>query len=402
MIVVGVGSGTSVDGIDLAVVEMELDGAQLRVRVLGSDEVAFAEDLRSEVLAVIAGEPLDAAQVCRLDTRLGQAFADAVAGVGAELAGGRPDLVSSHGQTLFHDVLDGRVAGTLQLGQPAWIAERTGAPVVSDLRVADVAAGGQGAPLAGTWDRLWLAGVQAERPVAALNLGGIANVSVLGPALTRGSGGEDGRSLSAFDTGPANALIDAVVSRVSRGTERYDADGARAARGLPDRELLEILLDDPYYRRPPPRTTGKEYFHLGYVDAALGRLDHAVSDDDLVATLTELTVRSVADALAHAAPAEVVASGGGARNGTLMSGLARAMPGTKVSTSDHHGIPVDAKEACLFALLGFLTWHGLPGTRASATGARAGRVAGRITPGHSPLRLPEPPTTGPTTMRVVG
>ncbi|MFK5689255.1 anhydro-N-acetylmuramic acid kinase [Ornithinimicrobium sp. LYQ92] len=402
MIVVGVGSGTSVDGIDLAALEMDLHGEELTVRVLGSGEVPFADDLRDDVLAVIAGGTLDAARVCRVDTRLGRAFADAVAGVGAELAGGRPDLVSSHGQTLFHDVVDGRVAGTLQLGQPAWIAERTGAPVVSDLRVADVAAGGQGAPLAGTWDRLWLAGVQDERPVAALNLGGIANVSVLGPASGQGGGGQEWRSLSAFDTGPANALIDAVVARVSGGAERYDTDGARAARGIPDRELLEVLLDDPYYRRPPPRTTGKEHFHLGYVDAALARVDHPVADDDLVATLTELTVRTVADALADAAPTELVASGGGARNGTLLRGLAGAMPGTTVSTSEQHGIPVDAKEACLFALLGFLTWHGLPGTSPSATGAVAGRPAGRITPGHTPLRMPDPATSAPTTMRVVG
>ncbi|OLT34255.1 hypothetical protein BJF82_14760 [Kytococcus sp. CUA-901] len=206
---------------------------------------AFDDALREEVLAAYPPGQVGMEQVCRLDTRLGQAFADAVAGLGAELAGGAPDLVASHGQTLFHDVVDGQVAGTLQLGQPAWIAERTVRPVVSDLRVADVAAGGQGAPLASRWDALWLGG--RGHTCAALNLGGIANVTVVGP-----------QEVLAFDTGPANALVDAVVARQTAGRARYDADGAGAAAGSVDEGLLAVLLADDYYRRerrgPPARS----------------------------------------------------------------------------------------------------------------------------------------------------
>src|SRR5690554_1308626 len=193
-----------------------------------------------------------------------------------EVLGDRPvDLVASHGQTVFHDVVDGRVEGTLQLGQPAWIAEATGAPVVSDLRVADVAAGGQGAPLASTWDALWLGG--SDRTQIALNLGGIANVTVVQP---------DG-SLVAFDTGPANALLDAVVAE--RTGAAMDAEGALAAVGRVDEELLGLLLEDPYYLAAPPKTTGKEHFNLDLVRGALDRLGREVGTEDLVATLTELT-----------------------------------------------------------------------------------------------------------------
>ncbi|KUG53364.1 anhydro-N-acetylmuramic acid kinase [Serinicoccus chungangensis] len=393
MIVVGVGSGTSVDGIDVAALDLDLDGEVVRALLLGAGTVPFDPDLRADVLAAFPPGRLGMQDVCRLDTRLGQAFADAVATLGAELAGGTPDLVSSHGQTLFHDVVDGQVRGTLQLGQPAWIAERTGAPVVADLRVADVAAGGQGAPLASTWDALWLGG--RGHTCAALNLGGIANVTVVPGA------GAPTTAVRAFDTGPANALVDAVVARESGGRLTYDQDGAGAAAGRVDDELLALLLADDYYAQAPPKTTGKERFHLGHVDAALTTLAREVPHVDLLATLTALTVRTVADALAPFAPGEVVVSGGGARNGTLLRGLTGALPDARVSTSEAHGIPVDAKEACLFALLGFLTWHGLPGTVAGVTGARHARLAGRITPGHGALRLPEPAPTAPTRLEVV-
>lgn len=392
MIVVGVGSGTSVDGIDVAALDLGLDQGVVRARLLGCGTMPFEPALRELVLAAFPPGQVGMQEVCRLDTRLGQALAEAVATLGVELAGRAPDLVSSHGQTLFHDVVGGAVAGTLQLGQPAWIAERTGVPVVSDLRVADVAAGGQGAPLASTWDALWLGG--RGHTCAALNLGGIANVTVVPSDAASGGG------VLAFDTGPANALVDAVVSRQTGGRLTYDEDGAGAASGRVDAELLQVLLADGYYALAPPKTTGKEHFHLGHVDAALERLGRTVEGDDLLATLTELTVRTVADALRPVGAVEVVVSGGGARNRTVMDGLGRALPGADVVTSDAHGIPVDAKEACLFALLGFLTWHGLPGTVAGVTGARHARLAGHLTPGHDPLRLPEPAVTTPTRLEV--
>jgi len=393
MIVVGVGSGTSVDGIDVAALDLELDHEVVRARLLGCDTMPFDTTLREEVLAAFPPGQAGMQEVCRLDTRLGQALAEAVATLGVELAGGAPDLVSSHGQTFFHDVVDGEVAGTLQLGQPAWIAERTGAPVVSDLRVADVAAGGHGAPLASTWDALWLGG--RGHTCAALNLGGIANVTIVPPESSVGDG------VRAFDTGPANALVDAVVARQTGGRSTFDADGAGAAAGRVDAGLLQVLMADGYYALTPPKTTGKEHFHLGHVDDALMRLGRTVEGDDLLATLTALTVRTVADALRPVGAAEVVVSGGGARNRTMMRGLRRALPGVDVVTSDAHGIPVDAKEACLFALLGFLTWHGVPGTVAGVTGARHACLAGRLTPGLDPLRLPEPAASRPTRLEVV-
>ncbi len=174
----------------------------------------------------------------------------------------------SHGQTMFHWVMDGRVGGTLQIGNPAWIAEAAGAPVLSDLRSADVAAGGQGAPLVGLFDVLLLGGHPApppgpgHPPRAALNLGGIANLTVVAPGVPP----------VAFDAGPANALLDAAVERLTGGSERHDHHGRRAARGRVDEALLAALLDDPYYDQPPPKTTGKERFHLAYLDAALARL----------------------------------------------------------------------------------------------------------------------------------
>ncbi|GAA4873779.1 anhydro-N-acetylmuramic acid kinase [Serinicoccus chungangensis] len=405
MIVVGAGSGTSVDGIDVAALDLRLDGDVVRARLLGSGTVPFEPGLRADVLAAFPPGRIGMQEVCRLDTRLGQAFAGAVGTLGVELAGASPDLVASHGQTLFHDVVDGEVRGTLQLGQPAWVAERTGAPVVSDLRVADVAAGGQGAPLASTWDALWLGG--RGHTCAALNLGGIANVTVVPaadtptPATPESPAALAAPAVRAFDTGPANALVDAVVARQTGGRRTYDADGAGAAAGRVDDELLALLLADDYYALPPPKTTGKERFHLAHVDAALAGLAREVPPADLLATLTELTVRTVAEALAPFAPGEVVVSGGGAHNTTLLGGLTRALPDAHVVTSEAHGIPVDAKEACLFALLGFLTWHGLPGTVAGVTGARHARLAGRITPGHGALRLPEPAITVPSRLEVV-
>ena len=411
MIVLGMGSGTSLDGIDLAAVEFAREGSVLIATVLATDSVPYAEPVRASLEAAAGTAPVTMADVCRIDTGIGQAFASAaaafLAGPVSEVLAGTartPELVASHGQTLWHDVVAGTagtagttilgtaVSGTLQLGQPAWIAEATGLPVISDLRVADVAAGGQGAPLAATLDALWLGAGAA--PVAALNLGGIANVSIVRP------GGE----VLAFDTGPANALLDAAVTERTGGRARADVGGALAARGRVDEELLTVLLAEPYYAAAPPKTTGKELFGAAHVAAALRELaPREVITEDLLATLAELTARTVADALAPYGVTEVVASGGGTHNPFLMDrlgcALGTALGEAPVRTSTDLGLDPDAKEAVLFALLGWLTWHGLPGTVPSATGARGARIAGRITPGRGPLRLPEPLSAPPTALR---
>ncbi|MFC4949847.1 anhydro-N-acetylmuramic acid kinase [Pseudonocardia sp. GCM10023141] len=384
MRVIGLMSGTSYDAVDAAAADLHLDGTTLVLRPLGAIGVPHPADLRDRIAAVLPPAAVTAAALCRLDTEIGQVFAEVAARAVGELCGGRADLVVSHGQTIFHWVDAGQVRGTLQIGQPAWIAERTGLPVVADLRARDVAASGQGAPLVSAVDALLLAG----RPgtPAALNLGGIANITVVpaaGPPL-------------AFDTGPANALIDAVVT--DRTGAAFDAGGTLAARGrvLPD--LLERLLADPYYAAAPPKTTGKEHFHLPYLHAVLDGTEPRT--DDLLATLTALTARTVADAIAPHGVTELIAAGGGTRNPTLMAALDAAIGPATLRISDELGLPAAAKEAYAFALLGFLTAHGLPATLPSCTGARGPRVLGAVVPGRTGFPRTADVTQPPQTLRI--
>ncbi|HEY4454377.1 MAG TPA: anhydro-N-acetylmuramic acid kinase [Pseudonocardiaceae bacterium] len=384
MRVIGLMSGTSYDAIDAAAADLTLDGDDLVLRPLGALRLPMPESVRAILTAALPPATTTLQQVCELDTELGHAFTTAAQQANAELCAGTADLIASHGQTVFHWVEDDQVRGTLQLGQPAWIAEGTGLPVVADFRPRDVAAGGQGAPLVSIVDVLLLSG----RPgtAVALNLGGIANLTVVSPD----------QAPIAYDTGPANALIDAVAREYTG--QDYDADGALAAQGAVLPALLDRLLAEPYYRRPAPKTTGKELFHAAYLDqmrAGLGDLAPA----DVLATLTELTARTVADAIRAHNASEVIASGGGTRNPVLMAALAARIPGTTLSTSDSIGLPSAAKEAYAFAILGFLTAHQLPGTIASCTGARHATVLGAITPGAKPLVWPTP-TTPPTKLRI--
>lgn len=386
MRVIGLMSGTSYDAIDAAAADLTIDGDRLLLSPLGLITRGYDEALRDALGAALPPAATTLADVCRLDTRIGQAFAAAAAEADRELCDGQAELVASHGQTVYHWVEDGQVHGTLQIGQPAWIAERTGLPVVADFRPRDIAAGGQGAPLVSIVDRMWLRG----RPgaPAALNLGGIANITA-----------PDG---TAFDTGPANALIDAAVRELTRERLAYDLDGAMAARGTVDEGLLTALLSEPYYARPAPKTTGKELFHLPYLRTALTGYED-LAPEDVVATLTRLTARTVADAVRAVGASEVIASGGGTRNPTLMAFL-RAELGEKVPvrTSDELGLPSAAKEAYAFAVLGFLTAHGLPGTVPQSTGARHASVLGSITPGRSGVRVPAPEGGGPVRLVVDG
>lgn len=373
-------SGTSVDAIDVAAAEVFVDGEAVGMRPLGYAEHPWPEGLAERILAVLPPATTTAAELCALDNEIGRAFGAAADGAIATLAGGRADLVASLGQTVFHDVSGGVCRGTMQLGQPAWIAEATGLPVVSDLRAADVAAGGQGAPLASTLDALWLAGPGGPR--AALNLGGIANVTVV-----FGSGDP----VLAFDTGPGNCLLDLATRRITG--RRMDGGGELAAAGRVRGDLLDRLRGHPYFALPAPKSTGRELFGAGYLDHALGGV-RSVDPGDLLATLTELTASTIADALAPRRPAEVVVSGGGVHNPMLLAALRRLLPGPAWSTSDERGLPGDAKEAYLVALLGALSWHGLPGTvrghaGRTATGAAGPRVLGRHTP--SPESTAPPP-----------
>ena len=386
--VIGLISGTSVDGIDVAAADLHAEDGTVVLTPLGELDVPYPEPLREGLLAALPPNSCTAGELTRLDTGVGQAFADAAVRGAAELAGGGADLVASLGQTVFHWVEDGHVHGTLQLGQPAWIAERTGLPVLADLRARDVAAGGHGAPLASTFDQLWLRGLAQDggRPVAALNLGGIANITVVTgdePAI-------------AYDTGPANALLDLAAHRVSG--QRSDVDGRLALGGAVRADLLARLLADPYFAAAPPKSTGKEYFNGPYLDAALAGLP-PVEPGDLLATLTEFTAVTVAGECVRHGVATVIASGGGVANPALMTALARNLPSV-LKTSDDLGLPGAGKEAYLTALLGWLTWCGVPGTVPSATGARGPRLLGALVPGAGPLILPAPLGGTVTRLRV--
>ena len=387
MRVIGLISGTSYDAIDVAAAEFIRDGAELWLHPLGFREFPFPDSVRDEIAAVLPPHAIDVERVCRLANRLGQAFAEAAGHGLAELADGRADLVVSHGQTVFHWVEHGRARGTLQLGEPAWIAHRTGLPVLSDLRAADIVRGGHGAPLAPTLDTLLLPPGPTTR--AALNLGGIANLTVIHP---------DG-SLLGYDIGPANALIDAACLAL-RGMP-YDADGALAASGTVLPGLLDELLAEPYYAAPPPKSTGKELFSWPYLRRYLDRLAAPPAPQDVVATVTELTARVVADAADRHRVTELVASGGGTRNPVLMSRIAALGAGRwVVRRIDEYGLPSAAKEAYLMALIGYLSWHGLPGALPTATGAASPAVLGSFTPGRAPLRLPEPAESMPSRLRI--
>lgn len=396
--VVGLMSGTSYDAIDAAAADLALDGDTLVLTPLGMLSTPYDDDLRAALAGALPPAATDLATVCRLDTRIGQAFAVAAVRADLELCDGRADLMASHGQTVYHWAEAGRVHGTLQIGEPAWIAEATGRPVVSGFRTRDVAAGGQGAPLVSAVDVMWLRG-RPGVPVA-LNLGGIANVTVVA--------GRAGGEPLAFDTGPANALIDAAVRELAGpsaagGEPAMDVDGALAARGSVHPRLLRLLLDEPYYALTAPKTTGKELFHLPYLRTALDAIG-PLRAEDVVATLTRLTARTVADAVRPFGATEVIASGGGTRNPVLMRWLREELGGADggvpVLTSDGLGLPSGTKEAYAFAVLGWLTAHGLPATVPSCTGARHPSVLGSLTPGGTGLRLPDPLTTAPVRLTV--
>ncbi len=378
LVVIGLISGTSLDAMDAAAARFFRQGDTLVLQPLGQREIPWPADTKRRLLAALPPAPVTMGEVCALDVLAGEAFAAAALEAVRDLAGGRADLVSSHGQNVFHLVEGGRARGTLQLGQPAIIAEATGLPVVSDLRARDVAAGGQGAPLASTLDALWLAGEGGPR--VALNLGGIANITVVAGPSDR---------VTAYDTGPASCLLDVEAARITGGAQPCDWDGRLALAGRVRKDLLARLLAEPYYAAGPPKSTGRELFDAGYLPRHLLGLP-AAPDADLMATLTELTARTVAECCRRHGAREVVASGGGVRNPALMAALRRALHPIPLLTSEERGLPSAGKEAYLFALLGYLSWHGLPGTVPGATGAGGVRILGRLSPGASALRLPEP------------
>ncbi|MHB1087331.1 MAG: anhydro-N-acetylmuramic acid kinase [Acidimicrobiales bacterium] len=387
MNVIGMISGTSFDAIEAVAINFSIVDHTIDADMLGHVSIPYDDDLRQRVARVLPPHPTTIEEVCQLDTIIGQSFADVAASVADDFFDGEADVVCSHGQTVYHWVNEGHALGTLQIGQGAWIAERTGATVVSDVRSRDVAAGGHGAPLASLLDVLLL-GKNPMNVRGALNLGGISNITVVGPT----------QQPVAFDIGPANALMDAAVTWMSGGGEHYDHNGVRGARGVVDEGLLTQLLADPYYAAPAPKSTGKEHFHLEYLLNELS--SRSIEDDDLIATLSDLTARTVADAVRAYGVKELFVSGGGTRNPHLMRLIESYLRDVKVSLVDDFGVPEAAKEAALFALIGFLTVHGIDASVASCTGARHASVLGAIIPGRQPIMsVPEQFTPTSLTFR---
>jgi anhydro-N-acetylmuramic acid kinase len=368
--IVGLISGTSADAVDAAVVEVEGAGETTRARLIAFAARPYAPELRTRVLALMDAP---AGELLRLHYRLGEEFARAALAVIEPLRarGLAVHLVGSHGQTARHHPRaagpDGRAA-TLQVGEPAVIAERTGLPVVADFRARDVAAGGEGAPLVPLVD--WLLFRAPGRVRGCLNLGGIANVTVVG---------ERRESVRAFDLGPANMPLDTVVQAWTRGRETFDRGGARAAAGRIDRGLVAELMRHPYLAIPPPKSTGREEFGEPFVVPLLARF--AGREADLLATLTRFVAEAVGDGFRRHVPEridEVFVSGGGARNRTLMAALGEVLAPAPVGSLQDLGMDPDAKEAVAFALLANETLFGLPGNVPAATGAAGPRVLGKI------------------------
>jgi anhydro-N-acetylmuramic acid kinase len=387
--VLGCMSGTSVDGIDVACADLELDGDQLTCAYRGLLSLPFDPNLRTRILAALPPGQPGAGELCMLHADLGRAYADAFRAANEGLAAGLADLAVLHGQTFFHWVDQaGQALGTMQLGNASEVAEQLGLPVVSDLRSRDLAAGGQGAPLVSMFDQLLLSA--RPGPVAAVNLGGIANLTVL----------RDTQVQVAYDVGPAGALMDPAAVLATGGAMQYDEDGALAAAGRVCEPLLAVLHGEPYYRLPPPRSTGRELFNAGYLQAAVAGIEPSPSPADVVGTVTRLLVDLLARAAVEHELRELVLSGGGSRNPTTMRWLRAAVPGVPVLSTDDLGVPAQAKEALAFAVLGFLTWHGLPGSVPAATGARHPAILGSIQPGRGPLELPPPASMPPRMLRL--
>jgi anhydro-N-acetylmuramic acid kinase len=380
MRVVGLMSGTSADAVDAALVEWPAGAGARPFRLLAYREDPLPPALRDRIHRLAAGRVPGSEtlrELASLDVELGERFAASARAValqaGLQLA--EVDGIASHGQTVGHFP---ELRATLQLGDPSLIAERTGCTTIADFRPRDVAAGGEGAPLAPFLHYALLADPREARLV--LNLGGIANVTWL-PA-----GGAPDDAL-AFDVGPANALLDGAVTAASAGAERMDRGGERALRGRVDAALLERLLDDEFLRRPPPKSTGRERYGSAEAEALVAQSREAGrSLEDLLATLVAFTAQAVARAVREhlaggAGLARVLVGGGGAHNPALLAALAQALPGAAIEAMDAAGVPADAAEAMAFSLMGRNALLGLPNHLPRCTGARAARVLGEIAPG---------------------
>ncbi len=393
MLVLGMMSGTSADGIDTALVKISSAPPDLKVKLLGHTKQNFPTAVREAILRVAEQNPLAPAEFSQLHARLGQIYAQAALNACKKLKifPGKIDLIGNHGQTIFHqgvptEFLGAKTASTLQIGDGSVIAALTGVTTITDFRPVDIAQGGQGAPLVPYVDYLLWRDKKLGR--VALNIGGIANLTVI-PANAKPS------DVFAFDTGPGNMLIDALVQHFTDGHQRYDHDAHLAQHGKLIPQILESLMNDPYLQQKPPKSTGREYFGASYVKKilSLGRR-HNATPNDLVRITTAFTGLSIIDALnKFVLPKtkihQLVVSGGGANNPFVLAILTGAFLGPsstqaktslsiEVLPSSAFGVPVDAKEALAFAILAYETFHHRPSNLPSATGAKKPAILGKI------------------------
>jgi anhydro-N-acetylmuramic acid kinase len=385
MIVAGVMSGTSADGIDVALVRItdeisrkkSASRPQLRLKLVGHAAYPYPKQVRQAVLAGMNAKAASVADLARLNNLLGELYATAILATQKQLRT-KAELVGCHGQTLYHqgtasNYLGHKLAVTWQTGEAAVMAARVGVPVVSDFRPADMAAGGQGAPLVPFLDAIFYAHPTIGR--IAQNIGGIANLTAIPP-------GAENTRIRAFDTGPGNMVIDALAEKLFHLP--YDRDGRIAADGNVLEPVLKQSLSARFFRQPPPKTAGREEFGREFVARFLSRCGR-VRKEDIVATATALTARSIALSIQkfvrpRRAYRELVVSGGGAKNPTLLAMLANEIQslGLSLRISDEFGLPSEAKEAVAFALLAYQTWHRRPSNVPSGTGARRAAILGKI------------------------
>lgn len=390
MIVAGVMSGTSADGVDVALCRISPPSGRdetPRIKLLGHAEFPYTKIVRAAVLGAMDAKSISVVDLSHLNWRLGELYADAVVKAQSKL-GVKASLIGCHGQTIYHqsiaaNYLSAPVRCTWQMGEASIIAERLRVPVVSDFRPADMTAGGQGAPLVPMLDYVMFRSSKVNRVLQ--NLGGIGNLTAI-PA------GASTEALLAFDTGPANMVIDACMARVF--DKPFDRNGTIAQRGRALESIITSILREPYFSSLPPKSCGREEYGAAFVSRFIAQCRKAkASDADIIATATALTAWSIADAhrrfvephLSSHAPnarTEFVVAGGGARNATLMAMLEDKLKplGARVRKMEELGISSQAKEAVAFALLAWLTWFGLPGNIPAATGASRSVVLGRITP----------------------
>jgi len=378
MRVAGVMSGTSLDGIDVAIVDITGAGWRQKIEVLAHRTTPYPKAVRKALLGV-SNTQTHTAAIARLHFLLPELYAEAFQATAKE-AGIRArsvELIGCHGQTIFHEgsparVLGRRIASTLQIGDGSVLAERAGIPVISDFRPRDMAAGGRGAPLVPYVDYLLFRHHKINR--IAVNIGGIANLTAI-PA------GAPPEQVIAFDTGPGNMAVDEIVSHSSNGRRRFDRGGRLAAAGKLNRRMLGLLLRDPFYSAPPPKSAGREQYGAEFLERLLRS---GLPMTDLIATVTALTPASIAGGIDRfvaarlRGPCEVVVSGGGAHNRQMMNQLSALLPHAAVLRSSDFGIDVDAKEAIAFAVLAHESWHRRPANLPSATGARRRVVLGKL------------------------